>query len=339
VIRADESLLTEGQKIMKHASQPSASKGFTLVELLVVIGIIALLISVLLPALNKAREAANRIACMANLRSVTQTMQLYASESKGAIPGNVHTTGAMLGPGTSYTEFNCPEICQVWDWMSPIAKLMKASYDTKGTIADRTARYDFLANYPPFLCRDNDILTAAFGGSPVKITTKMLSYNAALMFQYAKGDQPYIDIGDYSPKITKVGNTSLKIFVADGGKWTNSDAAPDYNLAIDGGGTPGGQFADYGPWSAFSRSYLNDASTHFPIVYSMRHGARKPGQPMNNYRFDAVFFDGHAETLDGLTGMNPKLWLPKGSVLPASECNTTCVNTYFGGKTSLAIRE
>ena len=87
-------------------------RGFTLVELLVVIGIIALLISILLPSLQRAREAAQRTACLANLRSVMQMVHIYATDNKQQIPlgclGDDYQTSYFIAQGTGGADMKWP---------------------------------------------------------------------------------------------------------------------------------------------------------------------------------------------------------------------------------------
>lgn len=71
---------------MKINDPKTAKKGFTLVELLVVIGIIALLISILLPSLNKARRSAATIKCSSNMRQITAAVLQYIQANKGKHP-------------------------------------------------------------------------------------------------------------------------------------------------------------------------------------------------------------------------------------------------------------
>ncbi len=66
---------------------PASTPAFTLVELLVVIGIIALLISILLPALSKARTTAQRVVCLSNEKQVALAILMYAGENHGTLPG------------------------------------------------------------------------------------------------------------------------------------------------------------------------------------------------------------------------------------------------------------
>src|SRR5947209_3017172 len=63
-------------------------RGFTLIELLVVIGIISVLVSMLLPALSKVRDAANTAKCLSNQRQIHQAILMFAGEHKGWAPGN-----------------------------------------------------------------------------------------------------------------------------------------------------------------------------------------------------------------------------------------------------------
>lgn len=76
--------------------------GFTLIELLVVVAIIALLISILLPSLNRAREQTRSLVCMSNLRSVMQALATYDTEV-GHLP--ISHPAVYRNSSVDYTDF------------------------------------------------------------------------------------------------------------------------------------------------------------------------------------------------------------------------------------------
>jgi prepilin-type N-terminal cleavage/methylation domain-containing protein/prepilin-type processing-associated H-X9-DG protein len=121
------------------------TRGFTLVELLVVIGIIALLISILMPALSNARRQSNSLKCLSNLKQIGTAFQLYSGENKGAWPVVVH--------GQGNTEFPLPAGVEL-RWPDLLAPYVSAAKNIKYDNMDEIRRNSVIWGCPEWIKTD-----------------------------------------------------------------------------------------------------------------------------------------------------------------------------------------
>jgi prepilin-type N-terminal cleavage/methylation domain-containing protein len=142
-----------GRRSPVREGRPVASTGFTLVELLVVIGIISLLVSVLLPALNKARQQANLIDCESRLRQMGQALNIYVTENNGLLPlGDVRHDPTASTPWEN--PVSDPENQEFsWYWTFTLSK----------EVQTRITGPDGLVNNLSPMFRDVDTIDAGYG--------------------------------------------------------------------------------------------------------------------------------------------------------------------------------
>lgn len=99
---------------VKGMSKKAAAAGFTLIELLVVISIIALLLSILMPALAAVRQASQAVVCSTNLKTLGMSWSIYTTEFNDRLPmwGSWEWTGESVGYGNSWTTIMKPYLSQ-----------------------------------------------------------------------------------------------------------------------------------------------------------------------------------------------------------------------------------
>ncbi|HEY8668457.1 MAG TPA: type II secretion system protein, partial [Tepidisphaeraceae bacterium] len=224
-----------------------ASWAFTLTELVIAISIIALLVAMLLPVINKSRRAAQAVVCLANLRTLGQAMRTYATENHDYLPGSPSTTarhlwnvdGAgqyQLQPGISRSNVPSPAI-ELFDYLGPLAQTMRIALPETD---DGTARFRAYRNLPQFSCPANATTAMPESGETIE-AGPMLSYVTGVCFMLLPwtdfynntsyedrvtlptgGGSPTPGTGNYwlapagyVPKLRKVGPAQGKIFLAD----------------------------------------------------------------------------------------------------------------------------
>lgn len=146
------------------------NRAFTLVELLVVIGIIAVLIAILLPALGAANRQAKAVACASNLRSIYQAWRAYAAEFKDSVPPSFYTSnnGAFSGSSLGIGQDDATDRI-TFVWWSLTRKMMRGregdwDNSTLRNDGSRVTRFMQVFNCPNGLNREAG---CDFGSNPV----------------------------------------------------------------------------------------------------------------------------------------------------------------------------
>lgn len=222
--------------------------GFTLIELLVVISIIALLIGILLPALGAARNSARSLQCLANVRSMGQASQVFATEHKQHVPlsssdlawnGLPPIPSHLIGKIAQYPGVSG----RMKDWASALVPYLGGSNDAQFDAADPKVSAVFRCPSDPY--EDGHEVVSNISGAnqgiylPISyaVNADFTTYDPdpqgdGKAFWMPAGGGPNVQpievVGGDSPSgsLDKVKSTTQTMVYADGGTRTNASGTP-----------------------------------------------------------------------------------------------------------------
>jgi len=265
-------------------------RGFTLVELLVVIAILALLIAILLPVLRKAKDRANSIKCMAQVKQIMTAIVMYSQENKNALPlppsiaeyypGTTAETRSLMfymdstsgTNGAGVIRYDCGSL---WKYLAPSFKATPANQPTPVRPA------------PPMLEKVFNCPTDADGMRVVWWGGLQMDASKRRNFTYSFNSQVRLDRGyGMARKVSQVRHASHKIFLLE--EWSPNDGIC-WIFPYDGDDTPAFRHLDRGNYGFMDGHAETMMPTELGFSLTRATGVTSPANLVDTRRAASYF--------------------------------------------------